>query len=114
MIPLFRPSCTDLEIKYVTEVLRSGWWGTGPVTEKLEHHFAETVGARHHEVLQDHGRARFLGAPHRVFGRRAVVKVDARFVGERLANRLGDDRLIVDQQHHDRALGCGRIAEDAR
>lgn len=47
MIPLFRPSCSDLEIKYVTEVLRSGWWGTGPVTEKLEHHFAEYVGARH-------------------------------------------------------------------
>ena len=47
MIPLFRPSCSDLEIKYVTEVLRSGWWGTGPVTGKLEQHFAETVGARH-------------------------------------------------------------------
>jgi len=47
MIPLFRPSCTDLEIKYVTEALRSGWWGTGPVTEKLEHHFAEMAGARH-------------------------------------------------------------------
>ena len=25
MIPLFRPSCTDLEIRYVTDVLRSGW-----------------------------------------------------------------------------------------
>ena len=47
MIPLFRPSCTDLEIRYVTDVLRSGWWGTGPVTEKLEHRFAGMTGARH-------------------------------------------------------------------
>ncbi len=77
-------------------------------------HEREAVGAGHHEVLQDHRRTGFLGAAHRFFGRRAVMEVDARFVGQRLADRLGDDRLVVDQQHHDRALCRGRIAEDAR
>ena len=47
VIPLFRPSCTDLEISYVTEVLRSGWWGMGPKTEELEEKFARYVGAGH-------------------------------------------------------------------
>lgn len=45
MIPIFRPSCTDLEIRYVTEVLRSGWWTTGPKTEELETAFAVYTGS---------------------------------------------------------------------
>lgn len=47
MIPLFRPSCTDLEVRYVTEALRSGWWGMGPKTEEFEDRFATFAGARH-------------------------------------------------------------------
>lgn len=47
MIPVFKPSCSDLEVKYVTEVLRSGWWTIGPVTGELETRFAEFAGARH-------------------------------------------------------------------
>ena len=47
VIPLFRPSCTDLEVKYVTETLRSGWWAQGPRVEELEEKFAAYTGARH-------------------------------------------------------------------
>ena len=47
MIPLFKPSCSDLEIRYVTEVLRSGWWGGGPRVAILEEQFAERVGAKY-------------------------------------------------------------------
>jgi perosamine synthetase len=47
MIPLFKPSCSDLEIEYVTGVLRSGWWGLGPKTEELEEKFAAFTGARY-------------------------------------------------------------------
>jgi perosamine synthetase len=47
MIPLFRPSCTDLEVRYVTEALRSGWWGLGPRTGEFESRFAAYVGAGH-------------------------------------------------------------------
>lgn len=43
-IPLFRPSCGDEEIEAVTRVLRSGWWGQGPETEKFEAEFAAYTG----------------------------------------------------------------------
>jgi perosamine synthetase len=46
MIPLFRPVCGDEEIEAVTRVLRSGWWGQGPETEKFEAEFAAYTGSR--------------------------------------------------------------------
>ena len=47
MIPLFRPSCSDLEVRYVTETLRSGWWGMGPRVAEFEERFARYVGAQY-------------------------------------------------------------------
>jgi perosamine synthetase len=47
MIPIFWPSCSDLEVRYVTEVLRSGRWGIGPKTEELEEKFAQRIGVQH-------------------------------------------------------------------
>jgi len=47
LIPLFEPSCSELEIKYVNEVLRSKWWGLGRKTEEFERKFAEYVGAKY-------------------------------------------------------------------
>lgn len=47
MIPVFRPSCSDLEVQYVTETLRSGWWVTGPRTAQLEKDFAVFAGTKH-------------------------------------------------------------------
>ena len=47
MIPLFKPSCSDLEIQNVTRVLRSGFWSMGPVVEELEEQFAKYTGSRH-------------------------------------------------------------------
>jgi perosamine synthetase len=47
LIPLFRPSCSDLEIKYVNDVLLSGWWGLGPKTEEFEEKFARFTGTRY-------------------------------------------------------------------
>ena len=45
MIPLFRPSCSDLEIRNVTRVLRSGFWSMGTVVEEFEEKFARYVDA---------------------------------------------------------------------
>ena len=45
VIPVFRPSVSDAEIDAVSEVLRSGWWGLGPVTGRFETAFAAAVGA---------------------------------------------------------------------
>jgi perosamine synthetase len=47
MIPLFRPSCSDLEVGYVTAALRSGWWGMGPRVAALEDKFAAWAGVKH-------------------------------------------------------------------
>ena len=45
MIPLFKPSITEEEIKAVVEVLKSGWLGLGPKTAQFEKKFAEYVGS---------------------------------------------------------------------
>lgn len=51
LIPLFQPSVTDKEIQYVTEVLKSGWWGLGPKTLEFEKKFAEFVGVKYAVAL---------------------------------------------------------------
>jgi perosamine synthetase len=47
MIPLLKPSCSELEIRYITETLRSGWWGMGQKVEEFEGKFAELVGVKY-------------------------------------------------------------------
>lgn len=47
MIPIFRPSITELELEAVTEVMKSGWLGTGQKVQEFEERFAEFVGVRH-------------------------------------------------------------------
>lgn len=47
MIPIFKPSYTNLERTYVNAVLESGWWGLGPMTERFEKKFAEYVGVKY-------------------------------------------------------------------
>ncbi|WP_217145841.1 DegT/DnrJ/EryC1/StrS aminotransferase family protein [Streptomyces sp. AC627_RSS907] len=44
-IPLYRPAFGPAEIEAVTEVLRSGWLSTGPVTEDFEGKYAAALGA---------------------------------------------------------------------
>lgn len=46
-IKLLGPSCSSSEIEAVTKVLKSGWWGIGPVTEEFERAFAKFVGAHY-------------------------------------------------------------------
>lgn len=46
-IPVFRPFSNTEEEEAVIEVLRSGWWGQGPVTEAFEREFAAFVGSKH-------------------------------------------------------------------
>ena len=45
MIPVFRPSMGDEEVKAAEEVLRSGWIGLGPKTREFEERFAIYTGA---------------------------------------------------------------------
>jgi perosamine synthetase len=40
IIPLLKPSVSQAEIDAVTEVLKSGWWGTGKVVEQFEKEMA--------------------------------------------------------------------------
>lgn len=47
VIPLLKPSCSQEEIDRVTEVLKSGWWGLGGVTEQFEKEFAEKIGVKY-------------------------------------------------------------------
>lgn len=47
MIPVFRPSVSEEEIKAVTDVLKSGWWGAGPKAAEFEEEFKVYTGAKH-------------------------------------------------------------------
>lgn len=44
VVPFSPPDINDLEIKYVTEVLKSGWITTGPKTKELERRVASFCG----------------------------------------------------------------------
>jgi perosamine synthetase len=46
-VPLSRPDVGDLELEYVTEVLRSGMLSLGPTVPKFESKFASYVGRKH-------------------------------------------------------------------
>ncbi len=46
-IPLSRPDVGDLEVQYVTDVLRSGMLSLGPNVPKFETQFASFIGRRH-------------------------------------------------------------------
>lgn len=47
IIPLLQPSITDVEIEAVTDVLRSRWWGQGPVVEQFERELAARYDYAH-------------------------------------------------------------------
>lgn len=47
LIPIFRPSYDEAELRAVEEVFQSGWIGLGPRTAEFEHRFAEYVGVPH-------------------------------------------------------------------
>ncbi|HLC60541.1 MAG TPA: DegT/DnrJ/EryC1/StrS family aminotransferase [Candidatus Nanoarchaeia archaeon] len=47
MIPLFKPSMGNEEIKAVTDVIKSGWVGMGPKTQEFEENFAKFIGTKY-------------------------------------------------------------------
>mgnify|MGYP001608400930 FL=1 len=47
MIPLFKPSFDEREIKAVTQAIKSGWWGLGPKTKEFEEQFASYIGTKY-------------------------------------------------------------------
>ena len=47
VLPLLKPSCTDLEIELVESVLRSGWWGQGSMVEQFEREMGKRYGKKH-------------------------------------------------------------------
>lgn len=47
MIPVYKPYHNDLELKYLKEVIDSGWWGMGPRTAEFERKFAQYIGTNY-------------------------------------------------------------------
>ena len=50
-VPFFRPDITDLEVEAVSQVLRSGWITTGPVTKTFENALADYCGTERFVAL---------------------------------------------------------------
>lgn len=51
MIPVFRPSYNNREVKAVRKVLLSGWIGLGPKTKEFEDAFAKYIGTKYAVAL---------------------------------------------------------------
>jgi len=47
MIPVLQPHADQKIIDEMTKVLKSGWWGAGPITKQAEEEFAKYVGAKY-------------------------------------------------------------------
>jgi perosamine synthetase len=47
LIPVFKPTHDETELRYLREVIESGWWGMGPKTARFEELFATFVGVKH-------------------------------------------------------------------
>ena len=47
IIPVFKPSVSEKEIKAISQILKSGWWGLGPKTKEFEEKFAEYIGVKY-------------------------------------------------------------------
>lgn len=61
MIPVFRPSMDQKEIKAVSKVLLSGWIGLGPKTKEFESDFAKYIGVKYASGLNSATAALHLG-----------------------------------------------------
>lgn len=46
-LPVLRPVADENEVRALSEVLESGWWGKGPKVAQFEKEFAEMVGAKY-------------------------------------------------------------------
>ncbi len=69
----------------------------------------QTVDVGHDQVLEDHRRLDLAGACERPRSVLAVMKRDVGFAQEHPADRLTDDRLVVDEQDRDLVLGQFRF-----
>ena len=47
ILPVLGPKGGKEEIKALTEVIESGWWGKGPKVEEFEEKFAEMIGHKY-------------------------------------------------------------------
>lgn len=73
-IPLLKPSCSEKEIQYVTDVLRSGWWGLGAKVEEFEEKFASFIGVKYAVAVNSATTALDLALRvHNVSGQEIIV-----------------------------------------
>lgn len=95
MIPLFKPSCSDLEIEMVTKTLRSGWWGQGGVTAKLETEFAKFAGVGHAIAVSSGTAALELAARTMGVENQTVIVPALTFISSALAMRHAGNRILL-------------------
>ena len=47
MLPVLKPHGGNEEIEALSKVIKSGWWGKGPLVKEFEEKFAKMVGAKY-------------------------------------------------------------------
>jgi dTDP-4-amino-4,6-dideoxygalactose transaminase len=97
-IPFARISCDGNEIKYLTEVIESGWLTTAGKTQQLEERFRECVGAEHACAVCSGTAALHLALEALGIGRgdKVVVPSMTFTASAEVIRYLGADPLFVD------------------
>lgn len=93
-IPLFTPSVSEKEIRYVNEVLQSGWWGLGPKTAEFEKKFAEYVGSKYAVAVNSATAALDLALKAHNVTDGEVIMPALTFVSDGLVALYGNNKVV--------------------
>jgi perosamine synthetase len=114
MIPLFKPSCTDAEVKEVNRVLRSGWWGMGPETIAFEKEFAKFVGVQHAVAVNSCTSALELAARAcRITGKTVAVPAMTFVSTAQAMLHAGNKVVFTDVEEDDLVIDWKTVPEEA-
>ena len=112
-VPFSPPDISQLEIDYVTDVLKSGWITTGPVVKDFEKKIAEFVGAEGVVALGSataalEGALRFLGIGP---GDEVIVPAYTYTSTASAAVHTGAKVIIADSAHEQFEMDYDRLPE---
>ena len=100
-IPYCRITCDGNELRYIKEVIESGWLTTASKTQELERRFAEAVGARYALAVNSCTAALHLAAEAMGIGRgdRVFVPTMTFTATAEVLRYLGADPVLLDVEY---------------
>src|SRR3990167_7048255 len=94
MIPIFKPSISEVEITAVNEILRSGWWGLGQKVQEFEEKFANYVGVKYAVALNSATAALDLAVKAHEIKDEEVIVPALTFISTALAPLYNNNKIV--------------------